>query len=536
MGTACRTLLRGLPALVMAAWIDAPARSQELLLQVTGQGGWFGYPIARIGDVNGDGLPEFLVSARYQNPPGVHVLDGSGSLLYQINSQSNDINEGFGASISSAGDVDADGVEDVLIGAPFNRERGIWNGAAYLHSGADGSFLRRFLGSADDIRLGTAVGRAGDVDGDGVEDQIVGAPVADRNNKAGYAEGAAYVYSGATGSLLHTIWGPSNKTTYPLFGSAVCGVGDVNGDGRGDLLVGAWGDWDSNGFMTGSATLFSGLDGSVLHRSFGALADDHYGFALAGLGDIDFDGVPEYAVGAYQHSGKGDGYVRIYSGQMQSLIATLTGSTNDAYYDKFGISVAAAGDVDADGVVDVVVGTEPYHRDNEGGYYGQPYVRIYSGATLTPLYNLRREVSRVYTFFGVSVAGVGDLNGDGFGEIAVGAPFGPDDGTYRGEVVLYSGNDLWLAAEPPVVASGDSLTLSTRSGVAGAPVALFLVEVNGSPLVKALVLDFFPAGGEWDLNFVAPPGIAGLSFGLMSFSLESNGKPSASASETVVGK
>ena len=176
--------------------------------------------------------------------------------------------------------------------------------------------------------------------------------------------------------MLHTFLGGSQGDE---FGISVAGPGDVDGDGHDDLFVGAW-MADGGASDAGAATVFSGLDGSVLYEFQGQGANDGLGQSVGGAGDFDGDSVPDLIVGASSDEhGVDSGSARIYSGADGSLLMILYG---DSMGDRFGVAVSGAGDVDADGISDVIIGAtfDDDGGDNAGSahvYAGLEFVRIY---------------------------------------------------------------------------------------------------------------------------------------------------------------
>ena len=168
----------------------------------------------------------------------------------------------------------------------------------------DGSTLFTFNGDSEGDRFGSSVSGAGDVNGDGTPDLIVGA-LAD--NSIEENNGSARVLSGLDGSTLFTFKGDSG---FDYFGGSVSGAGDVNGDGRADLIVGASGD-DNKGDDSGSARVLSGLDGSTLFTFNGDSAGDRFGSSVSGAGDLNGDGIGDFVVGGYGGTG-GKGIVRVF--------------------------------------------------------------------------------------------------------------------------------------------------------------------------------------------------------------------------------
>ena len=160
-----------------------------------------------------------------------------------------------------------------------------------VYSGIDGNVLYTFDGDDADDLFGVSVSGAGDVNGDGFADLVVGAP-GDSNN--GTDSGSARVYSGIDGNVLYTFNGDDAGDQ---LGISVSGAGDVNGDGFADLIVGANRD-NNNGSVSGSARVYSGIDGNVLYTFDGDDAGDQLGISVSGAGDVNGDGFADLIVGA----------------------------------------------------------------------------------------------------------------------------------------------------------------------------------------------------------------------------------------------
>ena len=191
-------------------------------------------------------------------------------------------------------------------------------------SGSDGSVLYNFDGDSAGDMFGGSVSSAGDVNGDGFADLIVGASGDDNN---GTESGSAQVFSGVDGSVLYNFDGDSAGD---MFGFSVSGAGDVNDDGFADLIVGAPFD-DNNGMDSGSARVLSGVDGSVLY-SFDGPPGDMFGDSVQGSGDANGDGVDDFTV-----------FARSLNGAVDVGFATLFGSQ---------ISATILGDINLDGNID----------------------------------------------------------------------------------------------------------------------------------------------------------------------------------------
>ena len=338
--------------------------SGALLFKFTGAtvGDEFGFAVALVGDVDGDGRADIAVGSPMDGTNGTRcgaldVFSGAnGARLFRFVGNAGDA---LGAAVRAAGDYDLDGRADLIVGAP---QPGAGNGYALIRSGRDGSILSTYIGRALDDRFGTSVAAAGDVDGDGRVDFIIGAPGADN---AGSSSGSARVISGATNAVLFVFDGASANDE---LGHSVDGAGDVDGDGFGDLVVGAWKDnAGAIGVTPGSASVYSGRDGSVLYHFVGLTADDVLGRTVRGAGDVDGDGYSDFMLGA-RHDNNGDHTSRIdvRSGRDGELIFTLYG---DHEPDDFGLGLAPAGDLDGDGLADILIGaTEAYHFAPREGY------------------------------------------------------------------------------------------------------------------------------------------------------------------------
>ncbi|MHC4515677.1 MAG: hypothetical protein ACYS5W_18520, partial [Planctomycetota bacterium] len=196
--------------------------------------------------------------------------------LYTFNGDS--AGDRFGGSVSGAGDVNRDGFADLIVGARYDDNNGNNSGSARVLSGRDGKILYTFNGDAAGDEFGNSVSGAGDVNRDGHADVIVGAPTDDNNgSNKGSDSGSARVLSGKDGKILYTFDGDSPGD---YFGSAVSAAGDVNGDGHGDLIVGAYAD-DNKGSDSGSARVLSGKDGKILYTFDGDSPGDYFGSAVS---------------------------------------------------------------------------------------------------------------------------------------------------------------------------------------------------------------------------------------------------------------
>ena len=375
--------------------------------------------------------------------------------------------DAVGANLAGVGDLDGDGVDDLAVGAPWYQ--GVESDAGALYIVHGGASLREqaelgldsaalvIRGDEDSAALGWSVAPAGDMDGDGLADLIVGAPQAEYE---GYATGAAYLVPGAAVLDLAGEWpvgelghGIRTSSYADQLGWSVAGLGDVSGDGWGDLLVGAP---QADGLAPASGVAYLVLGPVTGERDLAEAdaswasddLDDGVGIAVTGAGDMDGDGLRDLAFGAYRRdtSISDPGVVAVVLGSdaiagahnLMAADAQLLGTQSQAFV---GCALAGAGDVDADGYDDLLVGArgEDYSAADAGGAYLilGPYTAV-GYISYVAVANIRGD--EAYGYAGSAVAGLGDLDGDDRADIAVGAPYVDVDGDANsGVVAVFSG-------------------------------------------------------------------------------------------------
>jgi len=342
-------------------------------------GGAFGESVAGAGDVNGDGFADVIVGAPGEDPgtsPGsagrAHVFSGrDGSLLFELESPNEVAFGNFGIAVDGAGDVNADGLADVIVGTWDEDPK-----RAYVFSGLDGSLLFQ-LASPDPsggATFGSSASGAGDVNQDGFADVIVG------DDREAAAAGRAYIFSGHTGKLLFTLVSP-NEESFGLFGGAVAGAGDVNQDGHPDLIVGA--PFEQSPVSAGRAYVFNGDDGSLLLElvSPNAVPDGLFGYSVGAAGDVNRDGFPDLIAGAPWEQPGGieeAGRAYVFSGRNGGALYELE-SRNPQQWGHYGWSVDGVGDLNQDGWADLIVGAEQEWPAGSPAQAGRAYVFVSSG-------------------------------------------------------------------------------------------------------------------------------------------------------------
>ena len=390
----------------------AAARAQETAFTIDGTtGARLGAALAFVGDVDGDGHDDFAAGeAGYSGTAGrVRLYSGRDRVaLWERHGTSA---EEYGYALAAAGDVNHDGKGDVIVGVPGGWHAGYRTGRVLVLSGSNGALMRELHGSTPGGRFGHSVARSAQSDADAVPDVVVGAPHELALTSEGFPlqdAGTVYVYSGSNGQPIASRAGsqPGER-----FGSAVAGAGDVDGDTFSDVLVGAPG----HGTGQGRALLLDGNDLDTIHvwESFSDYAS--LGVSVCALGDADGDGREDFAFGLPGNSilGPESGRAMVVSGASWATLHLWLGEAGS----QFGASLAAPGDVDGDGRADVLVGA-PLGAPTLIGRFGR--ASLYSGATgaLLGMFVGPSTGSR----FGHAVAGGGDLDRDGAGDLLAGAP------------------------------------------------------------------------------------------------------------------
>jgi hypothetical protein len=321
----------------------------------------------------------------------------------------------FGKDVSEVDTID--GTPVLVVGAPWPSDAG----RVYLLNSDDRS-VRATLTSPNPTlggRFGRTVESVGDVTGDGISDVVVGAPQEDSNSSVNNA-GAAYIFDGEIGVFVRELQtGSDNQENGRRFGEAVAGIGDVNGDGTPDVIVGAPGQDIGGNDRAGKAYLFSGADGSVLDVITGAEEDTGlFGASVAKVGNLVGDSTPDVAIGAYREDGASTTESgRVYLIDGNTLDQTVITSPNAQSGGFFGRSLASIG---KESDRDLIVGAS---NESVSGSNGAGRAYVINGADPAgPAVAITSDFVEPGGEFGRSVAGIKDVNRDSIRDVLVGAP------------------------------------------------------------------------------------------------------------------
>ncbi len=490
-----------------------------------------GNSVSGAGDVNGDGFDDVIVSAtatvaggsrvpssfvvfgKAGGFPAVPDLAGlNGANGFRLSGTL--ANDQVSRNVSSAGDVNGDGFDDLVIGSPTADVNGSNSGAAFVVFGKASGFPAVFdlttLNGSNGFRfqgtiaayVGGTVSGAGDVNGDGFDDIMIGSSQRDAayvvfGKRSGWT--AALTSTALNGSNGFRLSGPPAGQSMAFFGSSLSNAGDVNGDGFDDLIIGAsradlvTTDNDDTGaaFVVfgkasgwGSVVDVATLNGATGFRVQGATSREYAGRAVSSAGDVNGDGFDDLMVsstqGTYVIFGKQSGFAASLS------VSALNGANgfkllNEESYSR-NSAVSSAGDFNGDGFDDLLVGIAHFPYT-----VGSSYVVFGKAAGYNPTQNLaalngatgfKVQGDGYQDFLGASVNEAGDVNGDGFADFIIGAPGADANGMYSGSAYVFFGS-----AEPTISISDAAV----EEGNAGAAGLAFTVQLSHSSIYPVTV-------------------------------------------------
>ena len=478
-----------------------------------------GTSVSSAGDINNDGIADLIIGAPNASPNGAasgksHVLFGgddvtggfSALLLSGLDPARGFALDGVaagdlsGTSVSAAGDVNNDGIDDLIIGAPGASTKGAAAGDSYVLFGAarvNGGFSSVFLSGLDGVKgfaingvaagdkTGTSVSAIGDVNNDGIDDLLMGAPTA---SPSGTDSGISYVLFGGAdiNSSFSSLFlsgldsakgfGLTGVAAGDFSGSTVSAAGDINNDGIDDLILGAPSANPSGAASGKSHVLFggenigggfnflflAGLDATLGFALDGVAAGDRSGTSVSSACDINNDGIDDLIIGApgARPNGAASGKSFVLFGAsnvslgFNSLFLSGLNGTNGfgtngvSAGDQTGFSVSCAGDINDDGIDDLIIGApgaSPHGAETGSAFvlFGGPNVS--GGFTSIFLSGLngrngfRINGEQAGDRFGHSVSAAGDVNNDGVDDVIIGAPKADTKGVDSGNSYIIFG-------------------------------------------------------------------------------------------------
>ena len=456
------------------------------------EGDLTGASVSTAGDVNGDGFDDVIVGAPRANPAtmssngssylvfgkatgfnaeiALSGLDGSnGSRL--DGGRAGDNGVGSGSPVSNAGDINGDGLDDLIIGAPsFGSDHPL--GISYVVFGKTSSFGATFALSTLDGESGFFIGpggahsefsstvsNVGDFNGDGFDEIIIGSPVSGPEVSPGsfivaYGKASGFApYDGNEGFAV-------SAEKFNTLGNSVSGAGDINGDGFDDVIVSSKNFYDSSssyvifGGMGFNGNL-SSLDGTNGFRLIGGVSPiDFWGVSVSDAGDINGDGYDDLITGSYVVFGKASGFTARLD------ISNVDGSTGFRF--DGGGSLTSAGDVNGDGLGDLLIGGRDANSDGSGSSYvvygkASGFSPIFDLSNLDNNAGFRLDGVAAGDGSGGSVSSAGDVNGDGFDDLIIGAAGADPNGENSGSSYVMFGGDFTDAITFPGTSEADKL-------------------------------------------------------------------------------
>ncbi len=433
---------------------------------VSGQANAMFGEVNRAGDVNGDGYDDVLVAASgYANNAGrvfLYLGSPNGISATPVMTYTGENPGDYMNTASAAGDINNDGYDDVVISARhFDSSRG----KVYVYYGSPAGLAQTpaltLLGESQGDYFGHTISTAGDVNGDGYADVVIGAPL--------YASGVgrAYVYHGGPGGLAASPAFVATGTTGSIpsrnsrMGYSVASAGDVNGDGYDDIIVGA--QYFSTVHQEGRAYVYLGSAGGLNTAPAwfvtGENSMSYLGYTVSGAGDVNNDGYDDVLVAAIGYpSNLRQGKVYLYLGGSAGLASV----PNRTYlgvrnYDYLGVGLAGVGDINGDGYADILMGATGF--ENGQTDEGAAYLVLGSSTGGSPTWSWTAESNQASASFGRPVAPAGDVNDDGYADVLVGAIYYDNGPQDGGRAYAWYGSAAGLPTNPSWMAETGYLSM-----------------------------------------------------------------------------
>ena len=433
----------------------AQTPAPDLLIESNISLAHYGTAVASAGDINGDGYGDVIVGTKNYtnietNEGKIEIYLGSAAGINPLPStviESNLPNTYYGNSVACAGDINNDGYDDVIVGAYLYDNGQTNEGAVYIyHGSAVGLTIIPTIileSNQASAQFGRSVSSAGDINSDGFDDVLIGS---DAYTNGQSLEGRTFVYHGsAAGIGIAPAATVESNLANAAFGRSVAGLGDVNADGFDDIIVGSP-NYSNGQSQEGRAYIYHGTATGINTVPITIMENNkaisYLGFSVSGAGDVNSDGYFDVIIGAYNADNlqDGEGFVYMHYGSASGISATpniVLESNQEAAF--FGYSVACAGDRNADGFDDIIIGANDFTNDDE--QEGKAFIYYGSASGITDMPNATFESDKPYSNFGATVSGVGDVNNDGFDDLIIGATDYSNTPSNEGAIYFYFGDN-----------------------------------------------------------------------------------------------
>ncbi len=372
----------------------------------------FGEKMTQIGDANGDGVGEILISSYLAN----RVCMYSGSDLKPIGEvdDPNVTEQAYGSALAGTDDVDGDDVPDFLVGAKAATPDGEVEdqGLVYLFSGADLSLIRTLESPnpTESQSFGSDIENVGDTNGDGISDILISAQGGDR----------VYLFNGSSFDLLHEFSWPNDKGAKEgrVFGAIIEGVGDATGDSLSDFIISSQPEMVGGSDYEGAIYMYNGSSGDALKEFSHSIVEGNYGNSITGIGDVNMNGCKDFVVWDKPE-------MMLYDSCIKELLVNPL--------NHVGSSATGVKGLSGDKGVDLVLGNSRYTADIKQSEYPGEHagsISIYRGrefinakrSQMKTVQQFRSPNPQERGFFGLGVENIGDINNDGVDDIMVSAP------------------------------------------------------------------------------------------------------------------
>jgi hypothetical protein len=447
-----------------AEWMEAAGDGAEIVdaagttWTVSGADAWDakGTPLRAWLDVEGEGLVVRVDARGAVYPVVVDPVLSTATTTLSGGAEG----DGLGSAVSDAGDINGDGYDDVIIGVPSYSTGSITSAGTVLvfHGSAGGvesSASFTLIGSATLDRVGNSVSGIGDVNSDGFGDLVIGNGYYDNPGTTYSQEGRAFIYLGSAAGVDTSSQLKLEETSTYRFGVSVSGAGDVNGDGFDDVVIGSA---SGGGVGNGKICIYHGSSGGLTpspSRTLLGTTTNLFSGVVDDAGDVNGDGYDDIILGGSGYSGSIlFGRAFIYQGSSTGIVSSASRTlTGFSSTEGFGGSIAGAGDVNGDGYDDVIIGASDHFV---GLITGAGAAYVYHGSSS----GIGSSVSRAFygtTEFeqlGISVSSAGDVNGDGYEDIIFGA-YGAS--TWTGYAEIHNGSASGVSAAASLSLAGEAI-------------------------------------------------------------------------------